>query len=190
MGRRPFVRQQILEAAFDLFAVEGYEAVSTRDIAKRAKVGPASMFKHFPTKEDLGRELYRVALAPILRAFAELAATKPDPEAAVREAVLLLYAAYDERPRALALLVFPPHEMTPVEVDQANPHSVRAILRRLIKGDDDLAAIVWGAITGPLQDRYLRQRSGAMSKHAAAHAQRVLGILGITTPSTDSGATP
>ncbi len=34
MGRRPFVRQQILDAAFDLIATEGYEAVSTRAIAQ------------------------------------------------------------------------------------------------------------------------------------------------------------
>src|SRR3954468_13906212 len=112
MGRRAFVRTRILEAAFDLVAREGYEAGSTRDIARAADVGSASMFKHFATKEDLGRELYRVALAPLLKSFAELAATKPTPAMAVQESVALLYAAYDERPRALALLIFPPHELT------------------------------------------------------------------------------
>jgi AcrR family transcriptional regulator len=177
MGRRPFVREQILEAAFDLIAVEGYEAVSTRAIARAAKVGDASMFKHFPTKEDLGRELYRVALAPIQRAVAELAAGGPAPAAAVRGVVRLLCGFYDTRPRALALLVFPPHEITPWEVDPANAEATRSLLARLVGGDDDLAAIVWGAITGPLQDRFLRRRSGAMAPHAEAWADRIVRLL-------------
>ena len=177
MGRRPFVRQRILEAAFDLIATEGYEAVATRDIAKAAGVGPASMFKHFATKEDLGRELYRVALAPLDAAFAELAARKPSPRTAVREAVRLLYAAYDERPRALALLVFPPHDFTPHELERDNRSAVRAVLRRLLAVDEDVAEIVWGAITGPLQDRYLRRRTGRMSPHATEHGARVARLI-------------
>jgi AcrR family transcriptional regulator len=180
MGRKPFVRQQILEAAFDLIASEGYEAVSTRMIAAKAEVGPASMFKHFPTKDDLGRELYRVALAPVVIAVAELEQSHPNARAAVTAFVTLLYRLYDERPRALALIVFPPHEFMPHEVDSENPASPRATLRRLIGGDADLAAIVWGAMTGPLQDRYLHNRSGKMSPHAAAHAERIVRLLNTT----------
>lgn len=178
MGRTPFVRTRILEAAFDLIASEGYEAVSTRMIAAKAEVGPASMFKHFPTKDDLGRELYRVALAPVLTAVAEIAANHADARTTVAAFVMLLYRLYDERPRALALVVFPPHEFMPHEVDCENPASPRATLQRLIGGDADLAAIVWGAMTGPLQDRYLHSRSGKMSPHAAAHAERIVRLLG------------
>jgi len=177
MGRKPFVRSQILEAAFDLIASEGYEAVSTRMIAAKAEVGPASMFKHFPTKDDLGRELYRVALAPVLIAVAELETAHAEPRAAVAAFVTLLYRLYDERPRALALVVFPPHELMPHEVDCDNAASPRATLRRLIGGDADLAAIVWGAMTGPLQDRYLHSRAGKMLPHAAAHSERIVRLL-------------
>lgn len=186
MGRKPFVRQQILEAAFDLIASEGYEAVSTRMIAAKAEVGPASMFKHFPTKDDLGRELYRVALAPVLVAVAEVEANHPDARTAVAAFVTLLYRLYDERPRALALVVFPPHEFMPNEVDCDNAASPRATLRRLIGGDADLAAIVWGAMTGPLQDRYLHSRAGKMLPHAAAHAERIVRLL----PPTSQGTHP
>lgn len=181
MGRHPFVREQILEAAFDLMAVNGYEAVSTRAIARAANVGEASMFKHFPTKEALGRELYRVALAPLRLAFAELAASSPSPADAVRGTVRLLCGFYDTRPRALALLIFPPHELTPWEVDPANPEAVRVQLARLIAGDEDLAAIVWGAITGPLQDRFLRRRTGTMAGHADAWSKRIVRLLTSTT---------
>ena len=177
MGRKAFVRDRILNAAFDLVAKRGYEAVSTREIATAADVGSASMFKHFPTKEHLGRELYAVALKPIQAAFAELAAGNPSPHAAVRAAVDLLYGFYDDRPRALALLVFPPHDFLPWEVDRANPAAVRCVLQRLTGLDEDGEAVLWGALTGPLADRYLRRREGLMRPHAAAHANRIVTVL-------------
>jgi AcrR family transcriptional regulator len=177
MGRRAFVRDRILNAAFDLIAKRGYEAVSTREIASAAQVGPASMFKHFPTKEHLGRELYAVALAPILKAAAELEQTNPSPRTSVHLFVDLLYGLYDDRPRALALLAFPPHDFLPWEVDRTNSESVRAVLQRLSQLDDDGAAILWGALTGPICDRYLRRREGTMRPFAAAHAARIAALI-------------
>jgi hypothetical protein len=67
--------------------------------------------------------------------------------------------------------------LLPHEIDTANPASPRATLLRLLSGDADLAAIVWGAMTGPLQDRFLLSRSGTMSPHAMAHAQRITRLL-------------
>jgi AcrR family transcriptional regulator len=46
-------RNQILHVATDLFASKGYEGATTREIAKRAKVNEAIIFRHFPTKEEL-----------------------------------------------------------------------------------------------------------------------------------------
>lgn len=177
MGRKAFVRDRILGAAFDLIARRGYEAVSTREIAAAADVGSASMFKHFPTKEHLGRALYALALAPIQLAFARLAAGNPTPRAAVQGAVDLLYGFYDDRPRALALLIFPPHDFLPWEVDRTNPAAVRCILQRLTGLDEDGESVLWGALTGPLADRYLRRREGLMRPHAAAHADRIATLL-------------
>jgi len=175
MGRRPFVREKILEAAFDLVARRGYEAVSSREIAEAAGVGRASMYRHFAGMEELGRELYRVALAPLVEEFSELDASTP--RWLLIAAVRMLYRAYDRRPRALALLVFPPHDFVPWELDRRNRRSLRNALRRGLGVDQDLAAVVWGAITGPLQDRYLHRRRGRMAPHADAHARRVIRLL-------------
>jgi AcrR family transcriptional regulator len=45
-------RERIIEAAIELFAERGYEA-STAEIAARAGVGEATLFRRFPSKEDL-----------------------------------------------------------------------------------------------------------------------------------------
>jgi len=46
-------RQQILEIATDLFANQGYEGTTTREIANKAGVNEAIIFRHFPCKVDL-----------------------------------------------------------------------------------------------------------------------------------------
>jgi len=47
------VRALVLDAARELFAAQGYERVSTREIASRAGVTQALVFRHFGTKEGL-----------------------------------------------------------------------------------------------------------------------------------------
>ncbi len=46
-------REQILDVAMTLFARQGFEGTTTREIAEMAKVNEAIIFRHFPTKEDL-----------------------------------------------------------------------------------------------------------------------------------------
>lgn len=46
-------RQQIVEVATKLFARQGYEGTTTRQIAEAAEVNEAIIFRHFTTKEDL-----------------------------------------------------------------------------------------------------------------------------------------
>src|ERR1700761_6526181 len=45
-------RERIVAAAIEVFAERGYEA-STADIATRAGVGEATLFRRFPSKDDL-----------------------------------------------------------------------------------------------------------------------------------------
>jgi AcrR family transcriptional regulator len=51
-------RERILDAARALFAAEGLD-VSMREIARRAGVGPATLYRRFPTKEILATEAFR-----------------------------------------------------------------------------------------------------------------------------------
>jgi AcrR family transcriptional regulator len=45
-------RERILEAARSVFAADGLDA-PMRKIARSAQVGPATLYRHFPTKQDL-----------------------------------------------------------------------------------------------------------------------------------------
>lgn len=46
-------RRQILEVAMRLFARQGFKGTTTRQIAERAGVNEALIFRHYPSKEDL-----------------------------------------------------------------------------------------------------------------------------------------
>ncbi len=46
-------RQQIIEVALELFARQGFKGTTTRQIAQRARVNEALIFRHFPHKEAL-----------------------------------------------------------------------------------------------------------------------------------------
>lgn len=46
-------RKQILNVAMRLFARQGFQGTTTRQIAEAARVNEAIIFRHFPTKDDL-----------------------------------------------------------------------------------------------------------------------------------------
>ena len=46
-------RQQILDLATELFARQGYQGTTTRQIAQQVHVNEAIIFRHFATKEEL-----------------------------------------------------------------------------------------------------------------------------------------
>ena len=47
------LRQQILDAARDLFVRDGYDAVSMRRIAARIEYSPTAIYLHFPDKQSI-----------------------------------------------------------------------------------------------------------------------------------------
>src|SRR5215469_6965430 len=49
----PDRRRQILDVAAKLFARRGFRGTTTKQIADRARVNEAILFRHFPRKEDL-----------------------------------------------------------------------------------------------------------------------------------------
>ncbi|MFJ8869131.1 TetR/AcrR family transcriptional regulator [Streptomyces sp. NPDC102473] len=52
-SRRGNTRQRIQDVALDLFAEQGYEKTSLREIAEQLQVTKAALYYHFKTKEDI-----------------------------------------------------------------------------------------------------------------------------------------
>lgn len=55
-------KQEIMQAALELFVSKGYAATKVTDIAKRANISTGLMFHYFESKENLYEELVRMGL--------------------------------------------------------------------------------------------------------------------------------
>lgn len=55
-------KQDLIQSALELFALKGYDGVSVRDIAKRAGVSEAALYKHFKGKEDLALYIFNAII--------------------------------------------------------------------------------------------------------------------------------
>jgi AcrR family transcriptional regulator len=71
-------RQRILDAARELFATEGYDAVTMRKIADRIEYTPTAIYFHFEDKDALIRELCAADFLALAQAFQPIALV-PDP---------------------------------------------------------------------------------------------------------------
>ncbi|MFE0101463.1 TetR/AcrR family transcriptional regulator [Streptomyces sp. NPDC059009] len=63
--RRGDTRERIQNVALELFAEQGYEKTSLREIAERLEVTKAALYYHFKTKEDILTSLFEDLTGPI-----------------------------------------------------------------------------------------------------------------------------
>lgn len=70
-------RERVLESARELFAERGLD-VPLREVARRAAVGPATLYRRFPTKQDLVAAAFADELAAC-RAIVEEGCSDADP---------------------------------------------------------------------------------------------------------------
>ncbi|HEX9631218.1 MAG TPA: TetR/AcrR family transcriptional regulator [Gemmatimonadales bacterium] len=99
-------RDRLVRAALELFTTRGYHETTTPLIATRAGVAEGTIYRHFPSKEDLLNEIFRAAV----RAFLEPLKTM-DPARPCRErldALATRWTTMAGREPALVKLVFDP----------------------------------------------------------------------------------
>ncbi|GAB2955814.1 TetR family transcriptional regulator [Streptomyces pseudoechinosporeus] len=63
--QRGHTRQRIQDVALELFAEQGYEKTSLREIAERLNVTKAALYYHFRTKEDILISLFQDLTKPM-----------------------------------------------------------------------------------------------------------------------------
>src|ERR1035438_7293840 len=85
VGRKPRTdaqrnRERILEVAKEAFTRSGADT-SLDDIAKQAGVGPGTLYRHFPTREELLIAVYRTEMERLAAAEQKFARELPPIEA-------------------------------------------------------------------------------------------------------------
>ncbi|MCJ8314655.1 MAG: TetR/AcrR family transcriptional regulator [Saccharospirillaceae bacterium] len=73
-------KEQLIQAAIDLFSKHGFWNSSTASIAKHAKVATGTLFNYFPNKESLIDEVYLSIKADLLNELSTTFAQITDPD--------------------------------------------------------------------------------------------------------------
>ncbi|MDQ7247515.1 TetR/AcrR family transcriptional regulator [Dongia sedimenti] len=104
-------RQKILAAAAELFGANPYDSVQMRDVAARAEVGKPTLYRYFPSKEELFLEVFKSGLD---RLDSEVAAILKDREQPARSLERLLEALLNALGGQVAALRMLTDDQSPV----------------------------------------------------------------------------
>jgi AcrR family transcriptional regulator len=182
--RKALTRSRLLAAARHLFASQGFEATTIRDIAAEADIALGGFYNYFPTKEDVLAALLEGALAEQLELLKLRQAGIDDAAERVSIAHRHLVAAAREDPDWGWLLVR-------LDVDH---HVIDAVLRRNAAADlrqgvrsgrfsvsNQVVALraSGGALLGVMHGMLLGEFS---AKDDSAHAEGVLRSFGVAPP--------
>ena len=129
-------RAGILEVAKQEFTRSGANT-SLEEIAKQAGVGPGTLYRHFPTREELLQAVYQSEVEKLAAAERKFAQTMP-PTEALRAWLLLFVDAIATKQiiaPALNALIGDPKKV--FEASYAQIHdAIRALVKRAVKSGD------------------------------------------------------
>ena len=129
-------RERILEVAKEAFTRSGANT-SLDDIAKEARVGPGTLYRHFPTREELLQAVYRSEVEKLAAAERKFAQSMP-PIEALRAWLLLFVDAIETKQiiaPALNTLIGDPKKVFAASYAQIH-EAIHALVKRAIKSGD------------------------------------------------------
>ncbi len=111
MKKSDVTRRRILDATVELLAERGYSGTSTRQIAARAEVSEASIFKYYPRKDDLLmtivtetiNEIYDYSMEEVVPDLLERFQNAPLEEL-IRNVIKERLAFFGENPKKLQVI--------------------------------------------------------------------------------------
>jgi len=174
---RTETRERILNAARDMFADDGYDAVTMRAIADRIEYTPTAIYHHFANKQALLTELCEQDFGELARHFVgkAVAADPIERLRAVGEAYLQFAEQYPSQYRFMFMTVLPsdPESRTHAIAERDNPEvnayaflrtaCADAIAQKLFRPEfddpDAIAQMLWGMIHGLISLRATKLHS-------------------------------
>lgn len=190
-GRPPVTSHAAIErVAFELFEQRGFEATTMDDIAEAIGVGRRTLFRYYPSKNDILWGQFDEGLRAFAATFAAIPDQVPLPEA-IREAIVdfnaLDEAAIPQHRQRMALLLRTRALLAHSELRYAAWRGVVAdfVARRLRLAPDDLLPVLAGrlalAVALSAYEQWLRDDGRALEdllREASA------GLATIVVPAT------
>jgi AcrR family transcriptional regulator len=185
-------REEILDAAAELFASQGLAATTTRQIAERVGIRQASLYYYFAGKDEILLELLTQSVRPSLRVAATLESrSREDPAAALYALALIDVRTLTQAPHNIATLYLLPEVQGEEFISfRAERDQLQAAYGRLgraaapASGLDQalIATLVMQVVESVIQ---LRRAGGLRDSYAQEIAASCLRLLGLDTLEVD-----
>jgi AcrR family transcriptional regulator len=88
LRQKKFLRQEILDAASELFVKEGYENVSMRRIADKIEYSPTTIYLHFKDKAELLEQVCQETFSRLSQHLARILEQPGDPLERLRRGLI------------------------------------------------------------------------------------------------------
>lgn len=101
-------KQVLVESTIDLIARGGVEAATVRAIAQASEVTEGTIYRHFPSKQELYRYAYRRIVNDMVVEKEKLLKSERSTPEKIREWIRLTFEYYDKYPEAFAYVFLVP----------------------------------------------------------------------------------
>jgi AcrR family transcriptional regulator len=181
-------RPDIERAALRLFITRGLRGTTVRDIAARAGVAEGTLYRHWRSKRDLARALFRGCAASVADELRRAAAAEATPRTRLAAAIRTLFRCARDETLLYEVLVIPPSRDTRDFIaDAANPAAVLAEIiaegqrRREFVAVD--AALAGECIIGAVNRVAIHRRLGMLPRRLTQYEREMAAlVLGALTP--------
>lgn len=181
-------KTKIKEAALRLFVEKGVSQTTVRDLADAIGMAEGTLYRHYPAKEDLVRDLFQENYAAFTGRIENVARAEMGLRAKLRAIIADACKLFDSEPTLYSFLLLIQHEALP-RLDKRDPTPLTAIRSVIAEGiernetkikDPQIVAamviglliqpalsIIHGSLKGPLS-KYAKDISGACERIVAA----------------------
>jgi len=194
-ARGALTLERIEEAALALFADKGVDRTTIGDIARAAKIAEGTIYRHFPSKEELIWQLFSRNYVALAEQLDSLQARRAGLRGKLRAMVGLFCSLFEQEPDRFRFLLLVQHGQLPrVTPGMKTPVTVLgAVLKRAMadgeveRCDPEVAtAMVLGIVLQVAVFKVYQRVTLPMDDLAEELAEACWRMLGPRTNATDS----
>lgn len=181
-------KSEIVKSALELFAEKGYDGTTINDIAKTAGVTPGAIYRHFTSKEELGKVIFETLIGNYSGELVDILNNSKDLNERIKRTVHLTYSYYEKHPAAVCFALKSQHNFwEKLSEGIIHPHLLfnRIVSEGLQTGDikQGTSVVLGGVFTGALVEPltfhfYLVKESVDFNQMADEVAGRIIKMLG------------